>query len=105
MSAVEKLPQEKLEECKTVFNWYDYKRQGVIWVDQVELLCKNLGAYAPSDDIKEFKETYFEERIVNFYKYVGFFAEHYVTKIDKHLLLNVFQFLDKEKLVQLVHKN
>ena len=97
MSAVEQLPPEKQEECKTVFNLYDFKKQGVISVDLVELLCKNLGAYVPSDDIKEFKENYFEEGVVNYEKFLVFFAEHYVKKIDKQQLINAFQFLDKGK--------
>ena len=97
MSAVDQLPPEKLEECKTVFNLYDFKRQGVISVDLVELLCKNLGAYVPTDDIKEFKESNFEEGIVNFEKFIAFFADHYVRKIDKNQLINAFQFLDKGK--------
>ena len=97
MSAVDQLPPEKLEECKTVFNLYDFKKQGVISVDLVELLCKNLGAYVPTDDIKDFKATYFEEGIVNFEKFIAFFAEHYVRKIDKNQLINDFQFLDKAK--------
>ena len=77
MSAIEQLPTEKLEECKTVFNLYDFKKQGVISVDIVELLCKNLGAYVPSDDIKEFKETYFDEGIVNFDKFLVFLLTLY----------------------------
>ena len=97
MSAVDQLPPEKLEECKTVFNLYDFKKQGVISVDIVELLCKNLGAYVPHDDIKEFKENYFEEGVVNYEKFLVFFAEHYVKKIDKQQLINAFQFLDKGK--------
>ena len=97
MSAVDQLPPEKQEECKTVFNLYDFKKQGVISIDLVELLCKNLGAYVPSDDIKEFKENYFEEGVVNYEKFLVFFAEHYVKKIDKQQLINAFQFLDKAK--------
>ena len=97
MSAVDQLPPEKQEECKTVFNLYDFKKQGVISIDLVELLCKNLGAYVPSDDIKDFKENYFEEGVVNYEKFLVFFAEHYVKKIDKQQLINAFQFLDKAK--------
>ena len=97
MSAVDELPPEKEQQCKTVFNLYDYKKQGVISVDLVELLCKNLGAYVPTDDIKEFKETYFDEGVVNYEKFLVFFAEHYVKKIDKNALINAFQFLDKGK--------
>ena len=97
MSEVDQLPPEKLEECKTVFNLYDFKKQGVISVDIVELLCKNLGAYVPHDDIKEFKENYFEEGVVNYEKFLVFFADHYVKKIDKQQLINAFQFLDKGK--------
>ena len=97
MSAIDQLPPEKLEESKIVFNLYDFKKQGVISVDSVELLCKNLGAYVPSDDIKEFKENYFEEGVVNYEKFLVFFAEHYVKKIDKQQLINSFQFLDKAK--------
>ena len=97
MSAIDELPPEKEQQCKTVFNLYDFKKQGVISVDLVELLCKNLGAYVPSDDIKEFKETYFDEGVVNYEKFLVFFAEHYVKKIDKNALINAFQFLDKGK--------
>ena len=97
MSAIEQLPPEKLEESKTVFNLYDLKKQGVISVDLVEILCKNLGAYIPSDDIKEFKENNFEEGVVNYDKFLVFFAEHYVKKIDKQQLINAFQFLDTAK--------
>ena len=97
MSAVDELPPEKEQQCKTVFNLYDFKKQGVISVDLVELLCKNLGAYVPTDDIKEFKETYFDEGVVNYEKFLVFFAEHYVKKIDKNALINAFQFLDKGK--------
>ena len=97
MSAVEQLPPEKEAECKVVFNLYDFKRQGVISVDLVEIMCKNLGAYVPIDDIKEFKEMYFEEGVVNYEKFLVFFAEHYTKKIDKNQLVNAFQFLDKAK--------
>ena len=92
--SVEQLPPEKEAECKVVFNLYDFKRQGVISVDSVEMMCKNLGAYVPTDDIKEFKETYFEKGVE---KFLVFFAEHYLKKIDKTQLVNAFQFLDKAK--------
>ena len=97
MSAVDQLPPEKQEECKVVFNLYDFKKQGVISIDLVELLCKNLGAYVPSDDIKEFKENFFEEGVVNYEKFLVLFAKHYIKKLDKQQLINAFQFLDKGK--------
>ena len=97
MSLVDQLPKEKKEECKLVFDLYDYTKKGVISTDIVEKLCINLGAYVPSDDIKEFKENYFEEGVVNFDKFLVFFAEHYLKKIDKQQLISAFQFLDKGK--------
>ena len=97
MSVIDKLSKEKQEECKLVFNLYDVNKKGAISIDIVDKLCKNLGAYVPSDDIKEFKENYFEEGVVNFEKFLVFFAEHYVKKIDKQQLINAFQFLDKGK--------
>ena len=97
MSLVDQLPKEKQEECKLVFNLYDVNKKGVISTDLVEKLCKNLGAYVPSDDIKEFKENYFDEGVVNFDKFLVFFAEHYLKKIDKQQLISAFQFLDKGK--------
>ena len=97
MSVIDQLPKEKQEECRLVFNLYDSNKKGVISTDIVEKLCKNLGAYVPSDDIKEFKENYFEEGVVNYEKFLVFFAEHYVKKIDKQQLINAFQFLDKGK--------
>ena len=97
MSLVDQLPKEKKEECKLVFDLYDYTKKGVISTDLVEKLCINLGAYVPSDDIKEFKENYFEEGVVNFEKFLAFFADHYLKKIDKNQLINCFQFLDKGK--------
>ena len=97
MSLVDQLPKEKQEECKLVFNLYDVNKKGVISTDLVEKLCKNLGAYVPSDDIKEFKENYFDEGVVNFEKFLVFFAEHYLKKIDKQQLISAFQFLDKGK--------
>ena len=97
MSLVDQLPKEKREECKLVFDLYDTSKKGVISTDMVEKLCKNLGAYVPSDDIVEFKENYFDEGVVNFDKFLVFFAEHYLKKIDKQQLINAFQFLDKGK--------
>ena len=97
MSIIDQLPKEKLEECKLVFDLYDTSKKGVISTDMVEKLCKNLGAYVPSDDIVEFKENYFDEGVVNFDKFLVFFAEHYLKKIDKQQLINAFQFLDKGK--------
>ena len=97
MTLVDQLPKEKQEECKLVFNLYDVNKKGVISTDLVEKLCKNLGAYVPSDDIKEFKENYFDEGVVNFEKFLVFFAEHYLKKIDKQQLISAFQFLDKGK--------
>ena len=97
MSLVDQLPKEKREECKLVFDLYDSSKKGVISTDLVETLCKNLGAYVPSDDIKEFKENYFDEGVVNFEKFLVFFAEHYLKKIDKQQLISAFQFLDKGK--------
>ena len=97
MSVIDQLSKEKQEECKLVFNLYDVNKKGVISIDIVDKLCKNLGAYVPSDDIKEFKENYFEEGVVNYEKFLVFFAEHYVKKIDKQQLINAFQFLDKGK--------
>ena len=97
MSIIDQLPKEKIEECKLVFDLYDTSKKGVISTDMVEKLCKNLGAYVPSDDIVEFKENYFDEGVVNFDKFLVFFAEHYLKKIDKQQLINAFQFLDKGK--------
>ena len=97
MSVIDKLSKEKQEECKLVFNLYDVNKKGVISIDIVDKLCKNLGAYVPSDDIKEFKENYFEEGVVNFEKFLAFFADHYLKKIDRQQLINCFQFLDKGK--------
>ena len=97
MSLVDQLTKEKREECKLVFDLYDFGKKGVISTDLVEKLCKNLGAYVPSDDIKEFKENYFEEGVVNFEKFLAFFADHYLKKIDRQQLINCFQFLDKGK--------
>ena len=97
MSLIDQLPKEKQEECKLVFDLYDVNKKGIISTDIVETLCKNLGAYVPSDDIKEFKENYFDEGVVNFEKFLVFFAEHYLKKIDKQQLINAFQFLDKGK--------
>ena len=97
MSLIEQLSKEKKEECKLIFDLYDTNKKGVISTDIVEKLCKNLGAYVPSDDIKDFKENYFEEGVVNFEKFLAFFAEHYVKKIDRQQLINAFQFLDKDK--------
>ena len=97
MSLIDQLPKEKKDECKLVFDLYDSSKKGVISTDLVETLCKNLGAYVPSDDIKEFKENYFDEGVVNFEKFLVFFAEHYLKKIDKQQLISAFQFLDKGK--------
>ena len=97
MSLIDQLSKEKQAECKLVFDLYDTNKKGVISTDIVEKLCKNLGAYVPSDDIKDFKENYFEEGVVNFDKFLVFFAEHYVKKIDRQQLINAFQFLDKDK--------
>ena len=97
MSLIDQLPKEKKDECKLVFDLYDSSKKGVISTDLVETLCKNLGAYVPSDDIKEFKENYFDEGVVNFDKFLVFFAEHYLKKIDKQQLISAFQFLDKGK--------
>ena len=97
MSLIDQLSKEKKEECKLVFDLYDTNKKGVISTDIVEKLCKNLGAYVPSDDIKDFKENYFDEGVVNFDKFLVFFAEHYLKKIDKQQLISAFQFLDKGK--------
>ena len=97
MSIVDQLPKEKLEECKLIFDLYDFNKKGVISTDIVEKLCKNLGAYIPSDDIKEFKENYFEEGVVNYEKFLVFFSFLYVKKIDRQQLINAFSFLDQDK--------
>ena len=97
MSLIDQLPKEKQEECKLIFDLYDSSKKGVISTDLVEKLCKNLGAYVPSDDIKDFKENYFDEGVVNFNQFMAFFAEHYLKKIDKQQLISSFQFLDKGK--------
>ena len=94
--SVDELPPEKLEECKTVFNLYDYKKEGIISVDLVDRLCKNLGAYVPTDDIKSFKASQ-DDGKVNFENFAAFFAEHYLKKLDRNQLMNAFQFLDKGK--------
>ena len=36
MSLVDQLPKEKKEECKLVFDLYDYTKKGVISTDIVE---------------------------------------------------------------------
>ena len=97
MSLIDQLPKEKQEECKLIFDLYDSSKKGVISTDLVEKLCKNLGAYVPSDDIKDFKENYFDEGVVNFNQFMAFFAEHYLKKIDRQQLISAFQFLDKGK--------
>ena len=101
MSAVDELPPEKLEEVKTVFNLYDYKKQGYLPADLVGKLCKNLGAYVPEDDLKAFTDSNFKEGSITLDVFLGFFAEHYMKKLDKQALINAFQFLDKGKTGQI----
>ena len=88
-----------LQACEPVKNLlflfrnnYDYVLKLISLIDYqdekeqieslVELLCKNLGAYVPTDDIKEFKETYFDEGVVNYEKFLVFFAEHYPNELS-----------------------
>ena len=67
-------------------------------LDLIELLWKDLGADAPTDEIKALKETYFNEGVINYEKFLVFFNEVYVKKIDKTTLLDAFQFLKKGKI-------
>ena len=97
MSAVDELPPEKAEEVKTVFNLYDYKKQGYLPADLVGKLCKNLGAYVTEDDLKAFTDSHFKEGSITLDVFLEFFAEHYIKKLDKQELINAFQFLDRGK--------
>jgi len=73
---------------------YKNLKESVISVDLVELLWKNIGADVPTDNIKEFKNTFFNEGVANYEKFLVFFAEQ---KIDKVTLIDAFQFLEKRK--------
>jgi len=53
-----------------------------------------LGAYVPPDDLEEFIGN---KKEIKFDKFINFFAEYYIKKIDKNQIIDGLSFLDKNK--------
>ena len=97
MAAVEALSSSKIDEIKKVFNLFDFKKEGKLSIYKVEEMCKNLGAYVPSDEMQNFVEAHTADNEITFDEFLAFFAQFYTRKLDKNLLIAAFEFLDTGK--------
>ena len=93
-SAISKLSKEKLEECKNIFKSNDINNKGSIPSNKLGFILRNLGAYVPPDDLEEFIGN---KKEIKFDKFINFFAEYYIKKIDKNEIIDGLSFLDKNK--------
>ena len=93
-SAISKLSKEKLEECKNIFKSNDINNKGSIPSNKLGSILRNLGAYVPPDDLEEFIGN---KKEIKFDKFINFFAEYYIKKIDKNQIIDGLSFLDKNK--------
>ena len=93
-SAISKLSKEKLEECKNIFKSNDINNKGSIPSNKLVFILRNLGAYVPPNDLKEFIGN---KKEIKFDKFINFFAEYYIKKIDKNEIIDGLSFLDKNK--------
>ena len=94
MSALSKLSKEKIEECKKVFNLNDTKKNGYIPSAKLALIYRNLGAFIPYNDLKEFIGN---RKEIKYEKFINFFAEYYTKKIEEPQIISGLSFLDKNK--------
>ena len=92
-SAISKLSKEKIEECKNIFKKNDIKNKGSIPSNKLVFMLRNLGAYVPPEDLEEFISN---KKEIKFDKFLSFFAEYYIKKIDKNQIINGLSFLDKD---------
>ena len=53
-----------------------------------------MGAYVPPNDLGEFIGN---KKEIKFDKFINFFAEYYIKKIDKNEIIDGLSFLDKNK--------
>ena len=97
MAAVDALSSSKVEEIKRIFNLFDFKKEGKLSIYKVEEMCKNLGAYVPSDEMSAFVEANTAANEITFDEFLGFFAKYYTRKLDKNELISAFEFLDTGK--------
>ena len=93
-SAISKLSKEKLEECKNIFKSNDINNKGSIPSNKLVFILRNLGAYVPPNDLEEFIGN---KKEIKFDKFINFFAEYYIKKIDKNEIVDGLSFLDKNK--------
>ena len=93
-SAISKLSKEKLEECKNIFKSNDINNKGSIPSNKLVFILRNLGAYVPPNDLGEFIGN---KKEIKFDKFINFFAEYYIKKIDKNEIIDGLSFLDKNK--------
>ena len=93
-SAISKLSKEKLEECKNIFKSNDINNKGSIPSNKLGFILRNLGAYVPPNDLEEFIGN---KKEIKFDKFINFFAEYYIKKIDKNEIIDGLSFLDKNK--------
>ena len=93
-SAISKLSKEKLEECKNIFKSNDINNKGSIPSNKLVFILRNLGAYVPPNDLEEFIGN---KKEIKFDKFINFFAEYYIKKIDKNEIIDGLSFLDKNK--------
>ena len=93
-SAISKLSKEKLEECKNIFKSNDINNKGSIQSNKLIFILRNLGAYVPPNDLEEFIGN---KKEIKFDKFINFFAEYYIKKIDKNEIIDGLSFLDKNK--------
>ena len=93
-SAISKLSKEKLEECKNIFKSNDINNKGSIPSNKLVFILRNLGAYVPPNDLEEFIGN---KKEIKFDKFINFFAEYYIKKINKNEIIDGLSFLDKNK--------
>ena len=72
----------------------DINNKGSIPSNKLGSILRNLGAYVPPDDLEEFIGN---KKEIKFDKFINFFAEYYIKKIDKNQIIDGLSFLDKNK--------
>ena len=87
------LPQEKIDECREIFNLYDHKKEGSIPTEHLEELFNGLGVYVPQQDVAEFAGKQSDNK-VSFEALIEFIPEYYDPKINAKELINSFAVLD-----------
>ena len=90
------LDEEKLKECKSVFEIFDKEKKGSITKNELGDLMRILGTSPTQDELENIISNLENPDLISYEKFLEIFKKKYEKKDTEEDIINEFKKLDKE---------